>query len=97
MQEIDASFESLGELAKTVNRTGSRMEELLDDLSRQLRRLTELWEGAASAGFQETLGRWFASADDLRGALHRLEGIVNTTHANYRSALVTNSGMWPAR
>lgn len=51
----------------------------------------------ASEGFEETLGKWFSSADDLRDTLRRFEGILNTTHSNYRSALVTNSRMWPAR
>ena len=96
VQEINATFGELDKLVDTINETGSNMEGLLDDLARRLRSLTEMWEGAASEGFQNTLSQWFTSADDLRDVLRRLERIVRTTHANYRNALVTNARMWPA-
>jgi early secretory antigenic target protein ESAT-6 len=97
MQEIDATFDELSELVKTVNRAGTRIEELLDDLAGQLRSLTEKWTGSASEGFQATLSQWFKAADDLRDTVRRFEKILNTTQANYRNALVTNTRMWPTR
>jgi WXG100 family type VII secretion target len=97
MREIHATFDELHELANTFGKTEARIKELLDDLAKQLRALTERYTGAASEGFKQTLSEWFTAAHDMRDTLRRFEQIMHTTHGNYRNALVTNTKMWPTR
>ncbi|MGH3623205.1 MAG: WXG100 family type VII secretion target [Sciscionella sp.] len=48
-----------------------------------------MWTGASSEGFQRTVNQWYSAASDLQDSLRRLNRILRTTQANYRSALVT--------
>ncbi|HEX9334846.1 MAG TPA: WXG100 family type VII secretion target [Pseudonocardiaceae bacterium] len=96
-QRIRATFGDLRGLVDTIERTSAQIEQELDSLTKQLGTLAEQWTGGASDAFQQKVRQWYAAADDLRGALKRLGRILDTTTANYRSAVTTNTRMWPQR
>lgn len=94
---IKATFGSLDELVGTIERTTAEIEQELDTLTGQLRTLAQQWTGSTSEAFQNKMSQWNAAADDLRNSLRRLGRILDTTTANYRSAVTTNTRMWPQR
>ena len=96
-QRIKATFSDLGGLVDTIDRTSAEIEHELDTLTKQIGTLTQQWTGGASDAFQQKVHQWYAAADDLRNSLKRLGRILHTTTANYRSAVTTNTRMWPER
>jgi WXG100 family type VII secretion target len=94
---IKARFDEISGLADTIDRTSSVVQTELDSLGKQVSAVTELWVGAASDGFQDTIHQWLVAADNLRKALRRLGLILHTTNGNHHVAVRTNTGMWPTR
>ncbi len=94
-QRIKATFSDLGGLVDMIDRTTAEIEHELDTLTKQLGTLTQEWTGGASDAFQQKVHQWYAAANDLRNSLKRLGRILHTTTANYRSAVTTNTRMWP--
>lgn len=95
-QRIRAGFGDLAGLVSRIDRTSSEIESELDTMRSAIAKLAKEWTGGASDAFQQKIAEWNRAADDLHEALRRLGRIVDTTHSNYRSAVTTNTRMWPA-
>ena len=57
-------------------------------------RLDVWWHGDASSAFADHYAEWQKAATRLAGTLDELVTLVDTAHANYRSAAGANARMW---
>ncbi|HEX5113799.1 MAG TPA: WXG100 family type VII secretion target [Pseudonocardiaceae bacterium] len=96
MSRIKASFGSLDGLVARIDRMSDDVESQLDGLRTAIAKLATEWTGGASEAFQEKIDEWNRAAADLHQSLRRLGRIVHTANGNYRSALSTNTRMWPS-
>lgn len=96
MTRIKAGFGDLADLVARIDRTCDEIESQLDTMRSAIGTLSTEWTGEASDAFQQKAAEWHRAADDLHQALRRLGRIVHTANSNYRSALTTNTRMWPA-
>ena len=96
-QRIKATFAELGSLVDKIDKTSDEIRSELEKLQSAIDTVAHQWTGGASDAFQAKVHQWQTAADDLRQSLTRLGTIVHTTNANYRSALTTNTKMWPTR
>lgn len=96
MSRIKAGFGSLDGLVARIDRTSDDVESQLDGLRTAIAKLATEWTGGASEAFQQKIDEWNRAAADLHQSLQRLGRIVHTANSNYRSALSTNTRMWPS-
>jgi early secretory antigenic target protein ESAT-6 len=97
VQKMVVTFAALQETEKTIRAGADTMRQKLDELAADLTPLTESWTGEAAEAYQRYMREWRAAATDLADVLGRVAGMVRTAESNYRSAVVTNKSIWPAR
>jgi WXG100 family type VII secretion target len=81
-------------MASSVSRRIDDVEAALGELDAQISQLAGLWTGAASEGFQRTIGQWRSAAGDLRERLVFAQRFVTTAHDNHAGAVRANTIMW---
>jgi ESAT-6 family protein len=96
MTRIKAGFADLADLVSRIDRTSGEIESELDGMRSAIAKLATEWTGGASDAFQQKIQEWNRATTDLHQSLRRLGRIVDTANSNYRSAVTTNTGMWPA-
>lgn len=77
-----------------VERCETALEQLTDDLTKQVAALQSVWEGLAAEAQQEAHEEWTQGMLAMRGALADLRGAARTAHDNYTGAVETNVSMW---
>jgi ESAT-6 family protein len=95
--QMVVTFAALQEAEKTIRSGSDTLHRKLDELAADLGPLTRSWTGEAAQAYQEHMREWRSAAGDLADVLGRIAGMVRTAESNYRSAVVTNQGMWPTR
>lgn len=96
MGDIKVTFGSLEQLSGDIHNQVTQIEGNLNDLQSQISNLEQIWEGGASAGFQQVKGQWFTSADHLRVVLAKIETAVIQSTDGYRDAEDRNTKRWDA-
>jgi WXG100 family type VII secretion target len=91
---IKVTFGSLEQLAGDIHGQVAAIEGNLNDLQSQISNLEQIWEGGASAGFQQTKQQWFTSADHLRQVLAKIETAVVQSTQGYRETENRNASRW---
>jgi 6 kDa early secretory antigenic target len=91
---IKVTFSSLEALSGDINRRVSSIEGHLADMANQIKNLEELWQGSASAGFQDTKNKWNQSADHIKQVLKKIEIAVIQSTDGYRDTEDRNSKRW---
>ena len=86
--EIDAS------VLADIQGTSARLGAALDDLSRQIAPLQEVWTRDAAASYQAEQARWQQAASALHDILVRLGTAVRDGAADVADADRRAAGMW---
>ncbi len=87
--EIDAA------VLADIQGTSARLGAALDDLSRQIAPLQQVWTRDAAAAYQAEQAQWQQSASALRDILVRLGGVaVRDGAADVADADRRAAGMW---
>jgi WXG100 family type VII secretion target len=86
--EIDAAVLS------DIQGTSARLGAALDDLSRQIAPLQEVWTRDAAAAYQAEQTRWQQAASALHDILVRLGAAVRDGAADVADADRRAAGMW---
>jgi WXG100 family type VII secretion target len=92
--ELRVNFGSLADLESSIERQVDGLESLLADLDQQVSGVAQVWEGAASDGFQRAMSQWRSAAGDLRERLAFARRFVTTAHDNHAGAVRGNTAMW---
>ncbi|HWE90214.1 MAG TPA: WXG100 family type VII secretion target [Pseudonocardiaceae bacterium] len=87
-------FGQVTALAEQITSQSSKIESELADLRQQISNLDQLWEGSASAGYQQTKQKWFQAADDLQQTLNKIGVAVHTASDQYSQTESKNAGLW---
>ena len=86
--------DALAEWSAHARHTGTQLDTRLGALDDGLAPLAGAWTGAAADAFAARHRRWRRAADGLLGTLAALTELVDTAHANYRSATAANARIW---
>ncbi|MGY4712477.1 WXG100 family type VII secretion target [Mycolicibacterium sp. CBM1] len=86
--EIDAA------VLADITATSARLRAALDDLSRQIAPLQQVWTRDAAAAYQCEQARWQQSASALHDILVRLGTAVRDGAADVAAADRRAAGMW---
>ncbi|MCX2931078.1 WXG100 family type VII secretion target [Mycobacterium sp. CVI_P3] len=86
--EIDAA------VLADIQGTSARLGAALDDLSRQIAPLQEVWTRDAAAAYQAEQARWQQAASALNDILVRLGAAVRDGAADVADADRHAAGMW---
>lgn len=86
--------DELQAMVADLDRCGVALEELTDDLDRQVQVLQAHWTGLAADAQALAHGRWTRGLLDLRLALGELRAAGAVAHANYTAAVDANVAMW---
>ena len=70
------------------------LEELTNDLQKQVAALQSVWEGLAAEAQQEAHEEWTQGMLTMRQAMADLRAAARTAHENYTGAAETNVSMW---
>jgi WXG100 family type VII secretion target len=87
----------LGELDAVIadmERTERELQQLTDDVERQIRALHEVWEGLAATAQRAAQDEWDQGMREMRAALVTIRGAARTAHGNYTSAVEANRSTW---
>ncbi|HEU5472148.1 MAG TPA: WXG100 family type VII secretion target [Actinophytocola sp.] len=87
-------FNAIGELAGSINGRVQAIQTLVEDLRAKVDNLSSMYEGAASAGFQQTRTTWNSAADSLNAVLARIAVAVNKTNEDAQNTERLNTGRW---
>lgn len=93
---ITVDYAALGSFRGRMQEIYQDIETHLTDLQQQVEAVSEIWEGAASEGFQDTISDWQQSAADLQDRLAELHNFVCRAHDNQAAAVASNSRIWSA-
>jgi ESAT-6 family protein len=91
---IKVGFGAIDNLASSIDTQVNQIESQLEDLRSAIAKLSQTWQGAAQAGFQQVQTNWNNSADDLRTVLSRIAVAVHTAHDSYQSTEQKNTSVW---
>lgn len=91
---VKVDFGQVAALAEQITSQSNKIESELDQLRQQISQLDQIWEGAASAGYQQTKAQWFQAADDLRTTLARIGAAVHAASDSYSSTEASNAKLW---
>lgn len=94
MTELRVSFAALENMRGAIEQSIEAVEDGLGALDEQVRWLSQVWDGAAAAGFQRTAADWASASRDLRDQLALLHQLVTNAYDNHAAALRTNINMW---
>ena len=86
--------DALAEWSAHARRTGTQLDTRLGALDDGLAPLAGTWTGAAADAFAARHRQWRRAADGLLRTLAALAELVDTAHANYRSATAANARIW---
>ncbi|HJP78847.1 MAG TPA: WXG100 family type VII secretion target [Pseudonocardiaceae bacterium] len=92
--EIAVSFGELEALGGQISSTSQQIEGELDSLKSQISNLDNLWQGAASGGYQATKAKWFQAADDLRQVLAAIGSAISAAEQAYSQTEQKNASAW---
>ena len=87
-------FHSIDGLVGEIKANVTAVEGRLHDLQSKVTSLSQIWEGAADAGFQRTQQQWVAAANDLNGALKRIEIAVQDSNLSAQEVERLNAQRW---
>jgi WXG100 family type VII secretion target len=86
--------DALAEWSAHARRTGMQLDTRLGALDDGLAPLAGTWTGAAADAFTARHRQWRRAVDGLLATLAALIELVDTAHANYRSATAANARIW---
>lgn len=87
----------LDELVGTVDdlrRCGAALEELLDDVARQVTALHVTWSGLAADAQADAQAAWETGFREMHAALASMRAAADHAHGCYDEAAGTNLRMW---
>ncbi len=93
----DQFLVDLGELDAVIGdmeRTERELQQLTDDIERQIRALHEVWEGQAAVAQRAAQAEWDQGMREMRQALVEIRGAARRAHGNYTSAAEANTSTW---
>jgi len=85
--ELDAVISDLEECEQAL-------QQLLDDLEKQMAALHETWEGEAAEARRVAHGEWSAGMRAMRQTMVDLRTAARSAHGNYTNAARANVSMW---
>ncbi|MQA09621.1 MAG: WXG100 family type VII secretion target [Pseudonocardiaceae bacterium] len=83
MNEVKVDFGALEGLSGDIDSRNKAVQNHLETLGNQIKKLEGIWEGSANEGFQAQKTQWFTSADDLNQVLAKIAVAVKTANENY--------------
>ncbi len=92
--QIKVTFGELQALGDQISSTSKQIESELDSLRQQISNLDELWQGSASAGYQQTKAQWNNAANDLTQVLASIGAAVSAAEQAYSSTESKNASAW---
>lgn len=84
----------MADLMSAIQSAIDAIDACLNDLDAQVKWVAQVWEGAASDGFQRKITDWKTASADLRGQLSFLHDMVANAARNHADAVTTNLHMW---
>lgn len=77
-----------------VEQTETALQELTDDVERQMAALQSVWEGLAADAQKAAQDEWDAGLRAMREALADLRAAARQAHGNYTAGAEANVSMW---
>lgn len=96
MSGIVVGYEAVEEGRQSIAALCTRLVQLTDDLSAGLKRIDELWTGAASEGFQAAYAEWTEAAASLTDDLRYIHHQVCVAQTNFAAADTAVIATWQA-
>ena len=93
---IKVDFGQIEAGAQHISSTAQQIDQLLEDLQRQIADLEQIWEGSAGGDFQQIKQKWNTSAQDLQSVLASIGTAVNAAHEAYTQTENANASSWQA-
>ncbi|WP_225848282.1 WXG100 family type VII secretion target [Streptomyces sp. HPF1205] len=87
-------LEKLDQAAEDLDTLVGKLQKHLTGLDKEVRRVTEGWEGEAQDAFSAYYRQWRTASDDLHRTLRDLHKVLKTAHGNYTAARRANLTMW---
>jgi 6 kDa early secretory antigenic target len=91
---IQVDFGQVEAASQQITSTATQIDQLLDDLNRQIQDLDTLWAGSASGDYQNVKKQWVTSAQDLQQVLASIGAAVNSAHEAYLQTEAQNASSW---
>lgn len=84
----------LADLIDQLSSLDRHLEQALHEAGRRVDELHVSWSGAAAEAHRAAHDEWALGAEDMRAGLATMRAVATTAHANYTSAVATNTHMW---
>lgn len=94
MGAIGVNFAEIQQAASTITSQSKAVDQLLDDLKREVQRVLATWEGSATEAYQGAQAQWDTAAADLNAVLAAIGTAVQQAGEAYQNAENQNKGRW---
>lgn len=91
---LHADLDHLADLLDGLARDHASLEQLADELDRDLAVLHERWDGAAATAHVAAQADWDAGFAAMRSALTSMRDVAAKARDNYVGAAEANLAMW---
>ncbi len=94
MDGYRVDLDRLADIVDQISKFDKRIEAALEDADGRVDRLHTTWTGEAAAEHRRAHDEWQLGVAEMRAGLTEMRRNAEIAHANYSSAVTTNSRMW---
>ncbi|HEV7651440.1 MAG TPA: WXG100 family type VII secretion target [Actinophytocola sp.] len=94
MAPFKVDLDRLNDIIDQIGQFDRRLESALEDADARVNRLHTTWRGEAAAQHRRAHEEWQRGVREMRAALATMRKNASIAHANYLSAVNTNTQMW---
>jgi len=91
---VKVDFGQVTSLAESINGQANAIDQQINDLQQQISKLDEIWQGAASSGYQATKKAWMSAATDMQSTLAKIATAVHAASESYSQTESGNAALW---
>ncbi|MET8628159.1 WXG100 family type VII secretion target [Kitasatospora sp. NPDC004669] len=91
---ILVNFQTVHNAAEEVKASTARIEALLNDLKKDVTRISQSWQGAAQEGYNAQQAKWDNAASNLHDTCGKIAGSLENAAQSYKATEDQNSKMW---
>ncbi|GGU63437.1 WXG100 family type VII secretion target [Lentzea flava] len=91
---IKVTFGELVNASSQITSSAKQVEQQLNDLQNEVKRVLATWEGASSGAYNEAQDKWNTAAADLQSVLASIGSATMAAAEAYKQAEDANARRW---
>ncbi|MFE5586197.1 WXG100 family type VII secretion target [Kitasatospora sp. NPDC056531] len=91
---ILVNFQTVHNAAEEVKASAARIETMLNDLKKDVTRISQSWQGAAQEGYNAQQTKWDSAATNLHETCGKIASSLESAAQSYKATEDQNAKLW---